>query len=1190
MTPEEIKALAATTPTRATTDTEGNWLVRSLTDIGAMTALRVLNIPFSVMHTPIEAMIRLNNGEDPDKVYDDVGKAFTGERSVGAADILSASGMGRGPASSSIGIVADVLNPFDPLKPLRIMSKGATAAGAIGKAASIAGKVDEPARSIISYAGKSLFGKNIDRAVMDAATAAKDVVAGTAVAQSLATVFKSRRSLENIAPELALKAREIQFENAESSAQFVAQIKSITDNPALSDEKVLSDVTDIIEGQAGKPIRVITKEGIDRRGTLIDEALSARSTELTKVLDQINAGNTVIARTDVPNVVKVNDIQVATPEPSEADNIASAIRSSIAARRESLSKLTEDSPKFRELRDEADYLQRQLDMYDMHRVDPNDRPVQYIQNAIRLRAIDELDQVRSARVFGGASDKEREVTAMLSRRAAELNRAAGRSGVVKEITKQADDTAFDVVDYSGKSVGKDDEIASVLSIVKPYHDEIKAGWEERLKRYDPNFEMPNADWLKHVLDKGRTGVFWGSTDKKQRITEITEEVKTRLLADGASMYEATDRAEKFANEVSRMSGKYTHEEMMGRLAAFMPRRYQGTIRGINMGNLGFKFNESPMEIVNRELQEYHRGAALIDLHDFAAKKYGVSADAYSSMPSHVQQQFKRLDFHVPMLSESVQPFKNVYVQDEVYKMLQGYRDFHAGITTDDGFKGVLEVGHKITNWWKAWTLLPFPSFQVRNMVDAVGRAHIGGLRITDPESLSYYRAAAGLMSEAAPTTRIGSAAAKAASAVDGETSANVLGELKSLFPGKFETPRDIKKWMYVNDIVSDNHFREIDFSQRLGDAMDAGGSAIKKFFRSLTPGHELENPMLRRGAQTAKIIDDLPRSAMFMQQLVKNGRSGMDLEQATANAQKHVFRYLFDPTGKNLSNFEYNVVKMLIPFYQFSRNNIPFWAKELVQEPGKISTLYRAYNGAQDAYSDYFDIRNAPEYLRDNYSLPIMRTRDAEGNDVVMLWSAAGWLSITDLIDFANIWNPYGGDGEFAKNMIGRANPFVREPLEQAFNYDTYMERKIREGRTVDMFGLPVPDWAAHILKNIRLLNEMDRLNPFDAFTGVGNYLGTFKGERPNRIEAEQGIRVLGTLTGLKGVPISEAKAIRGEQFKLNGKMQETRRNYNKAVRAGDTANMQNMEQQGRDIQQQLSDLQRRLNEYRQRQAANRNR
>jgi hypothetical protein len=148
------------------------------------------------------------------------------------------------------------------------------------------------------------------------------------------------------------------------------------------------------------------------------------------------------------------------------------------------------------------------------------------------------------------------------------------------------------------------------------------------------------------------------------------------------------------------------------------------------------------------------------------------------------------------------------------------------------------------------------------------------------------------------------------------------------------------------------------------------------------------------------------------------------------------------------------------------------------------------------------------------------------------------------------------------------------------------MDKKIREGRAVDLFGLEVPDWAAHIMKNIRLFNELDKMNPYGAFTGVGNYLGNFEGDRPNRVNVSGAARALAFTTGLRVTYASEEKTIKGEAFALSNKLGEVKKLYNRARREGDTANMQRMEAQAKEIHRKLSDLNASMNDVRLRKAA----
>jgi len=115
---------------------------------------------------------------------------------------------------------------------------------------------------------------------------------------------------------------------------------------------------------------------------------------------------------------------------------------------------------------------------------------------------------------------------------------------------------------------------------------------------------------------------------------------------------------------------------------------------------------------------------------------------------------------------------------------------------------------------------------------------------------------------------------------------------------------------------------------------------------------------------------------------------------------------------------------------------------------------------------------------------------------------------------------------------------------------DSYTGHAISDGKVVDVFGVPMHPRLAHLFRNLRLINELDQLNPGDAWIKVGKGAGHWTDKRPHRYEAPEGSRWLRVLTGInaKGI-IPEKQQLKNmheaayEANKSKGKMRLAMRN-----------------------------------------------
>lgn len=74
----------------------------------------------------------------------------------------------------------------------------------------------------------------------------------------------------------------------------------------------------------------------------------------------------------------------------------------------------------------------------------------------------------------------------------------------------------------------------------------------------------------------------------------------------------------------------------------------------------------------------------------------------------------------------------------------------------------------------------------------------------------------------------------------------------------------------------------------------------------------------------------------------------------------------------DLSAFEAGTIKMLVPFYTWTRNNIPLQVRAMISEPGKVMRAIRINDGLADAFGEPEDPEEPlPSYVRERFGWKI---------------------------------------------------------------------------------------------------------------------------------------------------------------------------------------------------------------------------
>lgn len=137
-------------------------------------------------------------------------------------------------------------------------------------------------------------------------------------------------------------------------------------------------------------------------------------------------------------------------------------------------------------------------------------------------------------------------------------------------------------------------------------------------------------------------------------------------------------------------------------------------------------------------------------------------------------------------------------------------------------------------------------------------------------------------------------------------------------------------------------------------------SKFKKAWSSLNPT-DRRNALLRSGTAVGQVVEQNARLALFLDQMAKHGDVGA--------AAQTVRKYLFDYA--DLTPFEQNVLRKVIPFYTYMRKNTALQLREAVKQPGIAATGAKIQNEATIQAPDTGD-KSIPKYALSAGMVPIL--------------------------------------------------------------------------------------------------------------------------------------------------------------------------------------------------------------------------
>lgn len=137
----------------------------------------------------------------------------------------------------------------------------------------------------------------------------------------------------------------------------------------------------------------------------------------------------------------------------------------------------------------------------------------------------------------------------------------------------------------------------------------------------------------------------------------------------------------------------------------------------------------------------------------------------------------------------------------------------------------------------------------------------------------------------------------------------------------------------------------------------------------------------------------------------------------------------------NLTHFERTVMKRIIPFYTYSRMNLPFQLRMLLEHPGgRTAQTIRAYQNVREEGNDSGYV---PKYLAESLALPVGGDGDTKK-----------YLAISGLLPFEEAFNRFaftGGIPDVKRTLqkhAGQLNFMIQQPIESMTDTQLWSGRR----------------------------------------------------------------------------------------------------------------------------------------------------
>lgn len=536
-------------------------------------------------------------------------------------------------------------------------------------------------------------------------------------------------------------------------------------------------------------------------------------------------------------------------------------------------------------------------------------------------------------------------------------------------------------------------------------------------------------------------------DAERAADTPTADIMRRAEELGIGGYVPHVRNDTFTAKVKRL--------LSGSMGAQQQRQIAGTIAEINAKRGTTFFMDDPVVLHAMRLRWHNQMMLAERSLQRASTQFGTAVGSSKGAT--------RFDLNGDPIPDDWVVLKNHAYPPQVGKVLnQQYQLLKSPAKTSE----VIKMYDEIQNWWKKYSLASRPAWHSRNAIGNFWNNYfIGGVK----NPLVYGEAAA---------------VQKAMQADKGVVVEKLdrLTGVDRVDPSVVVSGTKMTREQIWNEAVKRGVYESGLYGQDLGQA------AITSSNIPLSTEWSVINKAFAAG----KTVENNARLALFIDQIKK----GKSLDEAGDMVRKTLFDY------SDLSEFERRYAKRILPFYTWSRKNIPAQLEAAMKHPDRAQKLNILVGNMQNGVQK-IDENDVEQWAKNQFPI-FLNEKDSD--------QYYTFVTAMSYLPTAELERVFQDPEEIKKMMMDMTSPVLKVPFELFTNQNLFRnevidfaqgdEAAFGAGKTgegiwpfrasttegsEEFLGIRVTPKEKHILSSLVLLSEVDRLNPFNVFGDVSS-------------------------------------------------------------------------------------------------------
>lgn len=354
------------------------------------------------------------------------------------------------------------------------------------------------------------------------------------------------------------------------------------------------------------------------------------------------------------------------------------------------------------------------------------------------------------------------------------------------------------------------------------------------------------------------------------------------------------------------------------------------------------------------------------------------------------------------------------------------------MTNDEATSAVLKGYDSLQNYWKAAVTSIFPSFHGRNAFSNVLQSFMDiGYHALNPaiHGVAADMAYKNHQADTLAVKMLGDGPAADAAKDEYNTLMN-SNYFKDIY-GAHYTYGEMRQMVKNNGVAftsrSGTDSADLLAGKGAGDHLlfpesELAGKVTKAVKTTLNPLSD-KNALFNTGRKVGSALEDHSRLVHFVATLKGTGDASL--------AAKRTKQFLFD--YNNMTNFERNVMRRLLPFYSYTRKNLEMQARGLLQTPGRTASIAQGLNTLGEVISGSNQLSQQEQDALPDWIKSGINILTAKNGENVTILSSLG----------TPLEQPF--QALQANQLLGSLSPLIRVPVEQMSGYSFYQGKPLSE-------------------------------------------------------------------------------------------------------------------------------------------------